>query len=170
MIRYALRCERGHEFESWFKNSAAYDNQTKRGLISCPGCGSAKVEKAIMAPRLARNESADAEPHPAASATPPPAPSAVPVPMPFAPPGKGTVAIMSPQERELRKKLKELREHIVKNADYVGQRFPEQARKIHYGETEHRSIYGEASPEEAKELHEEGIAFHPLPILPDEFN
>jgi len=90
--------------------------------------------------------------------------------MPFAPPGKGTVAIMSPQERELRKKLKELREHIVKNADYVGQRFPEQARKIHYGETEHRSIYGEASPEEAKELHEEGIAFHPLPILPDEFN
>jgi hypothetical protein len=170
MIRYALRCERGHEFESWFKNSAAYDNQTKRGLISCPGCGSAKVEKAIMAPRLARNESADAEPHPAASATPPPAPSAVPVPMPFAPPGKGTVAIMSPQERELRKKLKELREHIVKNADYVGQRFPEQARKIHYGETEHRSIYGEASAEEAKELHEEGIAFHPLPILPDEFN
>ena len=77
---------------------------------------------------------------------------------------------MSPQERELRKKLKELREHIVKNADYVGQRFPEQARKIHYCETEHRSIYGEASPEEAKELHEEGIAFHPLPILPDEFN
>jgi hypothetical protein len=170
MIRYALRCERGHEFESWFKNSAAYDNQTKRGLISCPGCGSAKVEKAIMAPRLARNESADAEPHPAASATPPPAPSGLPVPMPFAPPGKGTVAIMSPQERELRKKLKELREHIVKNADYVGQRFPEQARKIHYGETEHRSIYGEASAEEAKELHEEGIAFHPLPILPDEFN
>jgi hypothetical protein len=170
MIKYALRCERDHEFESWFKNSAAYDSQRKRGLIACPTCGSAKVEKAIMAPRLARNESADAEPHPAASATPPPAPSAVPVPMPFAPPGKGTVAIMSPQERELRKKLKELREHIVKNADYVGQRFPEQARKIHYGETEHRSIYGEASAEEAKELHEEGIAFHPLPILPDEFN
>ena len=90
--------------------------------------------------------------------------------MPFAPPGKATVAIMSPQERELRKKLKELRDHITKNADYVGQRFPEQARKIHYGEIEHRSIYGEASPEEAKELHEEGITFHPLPILPDEFN
>jgi hypothetical protein len=168
MIRYALRCERDHEFESWFKNSAAYDSQRRRGLIACPTCDSAKVEKAIMAPRLARSESADAEPHPAA-ATAPPTPS-LPVPMPFAPPGKGTVAIMSPQERELRKKLKELREHIVKNADYVGQRFPEQARKIHYGETEHRSIYGEASPEEAKELHEEGIAFHPLPILPDEFN
>jgi hypothetical protein len=156
MIKYALRCERGHEFESWFKNSAAYDSQRKRGLIACPGCNSAKVEKAIMAPRLARSESTDAEP--------------LPMPMPFAPPGKGNVAIMSSQERELRKKLKELREHIVKNADYVGQRFPEQARKIHYGETEHRSIYGEASPEEAKELHDEGIAFHPLPILPDEFN
>ena len=77
---------------------------------------------------------------------------------------------MSPPERELRKKLKELRDHITKNADYVGPRFPEQARKIHYGEMEHRSIYGEASPDEAKELHEEGIAFHPLPILPDEFN
>ena len=168
MIKYALRCERDHEFESWFKNSAASDSQRKRGLIACPTCGSAKVEKAIMAPRLARSESADAEPLPAAAA-PPPAPS-LPVPMPFAPPGKGTVAIMSPQERELRKKLKELREHIVKNADYVGQRFPEQARKIHYGETEHRSIYGEASPDEAKELHEEGIEFHPLPILPDDQN
>ena len=78
--------------------------------------------------------------------------------------------MMSSQERELRKKLKELRDHVVKNADYVGQRFPEEARKIHYGETEHRSIYGEASPEEAKELHDEGIDFHPLPILPDEFN
>jgi hypothetical protein len=169
MIKYALRCERGHEFESWFKNSAAYDSQRKRGLIACPGCNSAKVEKAIMAPRLARSESAEAEPLPAADTAASSTPS-LPMPMPFAPPGKGNVAIMSSQERELRKKLKELREHIVKNADYVGQRFPEQARKIHYGETEHRSIYGEASPEEAKELHDEGIAFHPLPILPDEFN
>jgi hypothetical protein len=173
MIKYALRCEHGHEFESWFKNSAAFDNQKKRGLVACPGCGSAKVEKAIMAPRLARSERTEQQPH-AAAATPPsptvPASSSVPAPMPFVPPGKGAVAIMSPQERELRKKLKELRDHITKNADYVGQRFPEQARKIHYGEIEHHSIYGEASPEEAKELHEEGIEFHPLPILPDEFN
>jgi hypothetical protein len=174
MIKYALRCEHGHAFESWFKNSAAFDNQKKRGLVACPGCGSAKVEKAMMAPRLARSERADlklrpAPPVPPPGATPPPA-STVPAPPPFAPPGKGAVALMSSPERELRKKLKELRDHIVKNADYVGARFPEQARKIHYGETEHRSIYGEASPEEAKELHEEGIEFHPLPILPDEFN
>jgi len=81
---------------------------------------------------------------------------------------------MSPVEHELRKKLKELREHIAGGAgratDYVGPRFPEQARKIHYGAVEHRSIYGEATPEEAEELHEEGIAFAPLPVLPDEFN
>lgn len=174
MIKYTLRCEHGHEFESWFKNSAAFDSQKKRGLVACPGCGSAKVEKAMMAPRLARSERAEVKPRPAAPVPPPgatpPAASPVPAPPPFAPPGKGAVALMSPPEHELRKKLKELRDHIVKNADYVGTRFPEQARKIHYGEIEHRSIYGEASPEEAKELHEEGIEFHPLPILPDEFN
>ncbi len=77
---------------------------------------------------------------------------------------------MSPVEMEFRAKLKELREHIVKNADDVGQKFPEEARKMHYGETEHRSIYGVASPDDAKELAEEGIEFHPIPILPDERN
>ncbi len=160
MIRYALHCDQGHAFESWFQSSAAYDKQAKRTLVTCPTCGSAKVEKAIMAPRLARAEGA--EPPPPAILPTPPLPSLVP--------GKTPVAIMSPPERELRKKLKELRDHLTKNADYVGPRFPEQARKIHYGEIEHRSIYGEASPDEAKELHEEGIEFHPLPILPDEFN
>ncbi len=160
MIRYALNCDQGHAFESWFPSSAAYDQQAKRALVTCPICGSAKVEKAIMAPRLARTEAAE-----------PPPPLAM-LPAPPLPPasGKTPVAIMSPPERELRKKLKELREHLTQNADYVGPRFPEQARKIHYGEIEHRSIYGEASPDEARELHEEGIEFHPLPILPDEFN
>ena len=169
MIRYTLNCEHGHTFESWFQNSAAYDKQAKRALVSCPVCGSAKVEKAIMAPRLARAETAepeDARPVPPASM-----PANLPAPaLPPSAPGKTPVAIMSPPERELRKKLKELRDHITKNADYVGPRFPEQARKIHYGEIEHRSIYGEASPDEAKALHEEGIVFHPLPILPDELN
>ena len=161
MIRYALNCEHGHAFESWFQNSAAYDKQAKRSLVACPICGSAKVEKAIMAPRRARAEAAE------------PAPLPVPMPMPPMPPAapaKAPLATMSPQEGEVRKKLKELRDHITKNADYVGPRFPEQARRIHYGEIEHRSIYGEASPDEARELHEEGIEFHPLPILPDEFN
>ncbi|MDE1971905.1 MAG: DUF1178 family protein [Hyphomicrobiales bacterium] len=154
MIRYALHCDNGHDFESWFANSAAFDKQVKRGLVTCPGCGSIKVEKAIMAPRLGRGETAGREP------PTPPAPQSAKTP----------VAMMLPPERELRKKLNELREHITKNADYVGSHFPEQARKIHYGEVEHRSIYGEATPEEAKELHDEGVEFHPLPILPDEFN
>ena len=87
-----------------------------------------------------------------------------------APDAPAPVAMVSPQEREFRKKLKELRDHLTKNADYVGQKFPEEARKMHYGEIEHRSIYGEASPDQAKELHEEGIEFHPLPVLPDERN
>jgi len=164
MIRYALECEHGHAFESWFQNSGAFDKQAKRNLVTCPICGSAKVEKAIMAPRLSRADAAD--PAIVAPAVPPPPPA----PAAAAAPAKQPLAIMSPHERELRKKLKELREALTRNADYVGPRFPEQARKIHYGETEQRSIYGEASPDEAKELHEEGIEFHPLPILPDDVN
>jgi hypothetical protein len=89
---------------------------------------------------------------------------------PSPPPAASPVAMISPQEREFRKKLKELRDHLTKNADYVGQKFPEEARKMHYGEIEHRSIYGEATSDQAKELHEEGIEFHPLPVLPDERN
>ncbi len=178
MIRYALACDQGHSFESWFANSAAYDKQTKRGLVTCPLCGSAKVEKAIMAPNLAPNLASASPPAEAAVPQPPgpspappapPPPPLQPTPMPGIPP-KNPVAMMSPVERELRQKLKELRDHVTRNASYVGPSFPEEARKIHYGESKRRSIYGEASPEEAKELHEEGIEFHPLPILPDDKN
>ncbi len=163
MIRYTLNCDRGHAFESWFQNSAAYDKQAKRSLITCPVCGSPKVDKAIMAPRIAAGspEEAIVAPRLTESA----APAAAPLQE-----AKAPVAVISPPERELRQKLREIRDHIVKNANYVGSRFPEEARKIHYGETEHRSIYGEASPEEAKALHEEGIEFHPLPVLPDDQN
>jgi len=154
MIKYALACDKGHTFESWFADSAAYDKQAKRGLITCPVCNSAKVEKAIMAPRLSgtrkRAKAQAVEAAPAAD--------------------KAPVAVMSPMEMELRSKLKELREHIVKNADNVGEKFPEEARKMHYGETEHRSIYGVASLDDARELAEEGIDVHPIPALPDERN
>jgi hypothetical protein len=163
MIRYALICERDHAFESWFQNSAAYDKQVKRSLVICPVCGSAKVEKAIMAPRVSAAAEGEIVAPPMSAPAPQPA-----APQPAAKPTP--VAMVSPPERELRQKLKEIRDHIVKNASYVGPRFSEEARKIHYGETEHRSIYGEASPEEAKALHEEGIEFHPLPILPDDQN
>ena len=150
MIKYALVCEQRHEFESWFANSTAYDKQAKRGLVSCPACGSTNVEKAIMAPRLSGTRKGRQGAAEAPTAT--------------------SVAMLSPQEQELRAKLKELREHITKTADYVGQKFPEEARKMHYGDIEHRSIYGEASLETAKELSDEGIELHPLPVLPDEQN
>jgi hypothetical protein len=168
MIRYSLVCERKHDFEVWFKNSADYDKQSKRGLVSCPTCGSEKVEKALMAPSLGRGTkkgrseiAVPADMH--AADRPAPAEGK-------AQETKAPVAMMSPQEREFRAKLKELRDHLTKNAENVGGKFPEEARKMHYGESEHRSIYGEASPKEAKELAEEGIEFHPLPMLPDEHN
>ena len=158
MIRYALACDKGHAFESWFQNSAAYDKQVKAALITCPVCNSAKVEKTLMAPGVVGAKKRAGAP-PASPSSPPPATE------PASP-----VAMMSPPEQEFRKKLKELRDHLTKNADYVGQKFPDEARKMHYGDIEHRSIYGEASPDQAKELHEEGIEFHPLPVLPDERN
>jgi hypothetical protein len=164
MIRYALACEHGHAFESWFQNSAAYDRQAARQLVSCPVCGSSKVDKALMTPQLSGAKKRGDVPRETGDVSAPAAAT------PTATTPTAPVAMMSPQEREFRKKLKELREHLVKNADYVGQKFPEEARKMHYGEVEHRSIYGEATPDQAKELHEEGIEFHPLPTLPDERN
>lgn len=165
MIRYALACEQGHEFESWFASSDAYDKQRKRRLVACPSCGSTKIDKMLMAPQLKRTDrqrGSAGPPTPPADATP------VEGPVPAEP--ATPVAIMSDRERELRAKLKELRDHVARNADYVGPKFAEEARRMHYGETEHRSIYGEASPDDAKSLHDEGIEFHPLPILPDERN
>ena len=161
MIRYALMCAKGHSFESWFPNSSAYDKQAKRGLVECPVCGDVKVEKALMAPIVsgAKKRARPSLPPPAAEA-----PASAPEE------AKAPVAMMSPQESEFRQKLKELRDHLTKNADNVGQKFPEEARKMHYGEIEHRSIYGEASLQDAKALHDEGIEVHPLPVLPEERN
>jgi len=157
MIRYALQCERGHAFESWFQNSSAYESQVKRKLVSCPACGSAKVEKAIMAPRIVGKKAAESpENPPAAPADVVAAPASTPLVM--------------AQERELRAKLKELRDHIVKSADNVGERFPNEARKMHYGDIEHRPIYGEASPDEARALIDEGVEVTPLPVLPEDRN
>jgi hypothetical protein len=159
MIRYSLRCEKDHWFESWFQSSAAYDAQVRRKLVACPVCGSARVEKAIMAPQIVskkgREIAAPAQ-EPAASATEIAAPASTP--------------LLMAQERELRAKLKELRDHIVKNADNVGERFPNEARKMHYGDMEHRPIYGEASPDEARALIDEGVEVSPLPVLPEDRN
>ena len=159
MIRYNLRCERGHAFESWFQSSTAYESQEKRRLVSCPSCGSVKVERAIMAPQIVSKKGReDSRRVPAAEVAGPEsaAPEATP--------------LLMAQELELRAKIKELRDHITKNADNVGERFPNEARKMHYGDIEHRPIYGEASPDEARALIDEGVEVSPLPVLPDDRN
>ena len=158
MIRYTLRCDRGHAFESWFQSSSAYESQEKRKLVNCPACGSAKVERAIMAPQIMSKKGREAP-------APAPAPAAD-----VAAPASASTPLMMAQERELRAKLKELRDHIVKHADNVGERFPNEARKMHYGDIEHRPIYGEASPDEARALIDEGVEVSPLPVLPEDRN
>jgi hypothetical protein len=141
MIRYALVCDQLHEFESWFSNSAAYDKQVRQRLIACPLCGSAKVEKALMTPRLARPDSSsrrDGRKESPGQEAPAQAASRAGDPAP--------VAMTTPQEQELRRKLRELRDHLVKNSENV------------------------ASAQDAEALHEEGIAFSALPVLPDDRN
>ena len=160
MIRYSLRCDRGHTFESWFQSSSAYESQEKRKLVNCPVCGSAKVERAIMAPQIVSKKGREQPEQRRFRRRLQPAEVAAP----------GSTPLLMAQERELRAKLKELRDHIVKNADNVGERFPNEARKMHYGDIEHRPIYGEASPEEARSLIDEGVEVSPLPVLPDDRN
>ncbi len=159
MIRYALHCEKGHEFEAWFRSSQAFDEQAGAGQVICPGCGSSQVSKALMAPALGK-----ARPEP-----PAPAPQGRDAAA-SAPPADSHALAADPKSRALAEAIRRLRRHVAENADYVGARFPEEARRIHNEEGERRSIYGEASPKEAKELVEEGIEIHPLPRLPDEQN
>jgi len=157
MIHYNLRCDRGHAFESWFQRSAAYEQQEKRKLVSCPVCGSAKVERGIMAPQIVSKKGRDiVEPTPAAAMPATTTPASAPLVM--------------AQEREVRAKLRELRDHILSSSDNVGERFPNEARKMHYGDIEHRPIYCEASPDEARALMEEGVEVSTLPLLPDDRN
>jgi hypothetical protein len=146
MIVYELKCSKGHGFEGWFRDAAAFDRQAAAGKVSCAVCGDSKVAKAPMAPRLAkrRGDSPDA---PRASAAGPGAQAAEP-------------------SAEAVKLLAELRKKIESECDYVGERFAEEARRIHYGETEQRGIYGEASDEQAKALDEEGIEVRKIPWPP----
>jgi hypothetical protein len=130
VIAYSLRCHRGHEFDGWFRDSAAFDQQSGSGHLSCPSCNSIRIEKAIMAPAIG-----------------------------------GTKKSMrsKAEAKQMRQFASGLRKYVQENADYVGPNFAEEARKIHYGETPERHIYGEATPKEAKELVDEGVDVAPLP-------
>ena len=144
MIKYALGCAEGHEFESWFPDSAAYEKLRKRGLVACPQCGSVEVEKAIMAPAVVGFERTAAE--------------------------KPAESLVDDKRREARAMITRLRHEIETNTVDVGARFPEMARAIHNGDEPERAIRGQASLDEARALIEEGVGVMPMPALADELN
>jgi hypothetical protein len=153
MIRFALHCGQDHSFEGWFKDGQAFERQAGDGDIACPVCGDRAVRKAVMAPAVVRSGAR-------VPAAPPQPPDRLPAPVPQQqPPEHVKAAMMVAMARQVR-------EHVEKNFDNVGEHFPEEARRIHYGEAEERGIFGKATPDEAKELHEEGIQVRPLPELP----
>ncbi|MCW5771831.1 MAG: DUF1178 family protein [Rhodospirillaceae bacterium] len=158
MIRFSLNCAKGHEFDAWFRNGDTYDRQIKRGEVRCPDCGSAKVKKAIMAPAIGKRSRGEAAPAEAPASVPAPVPAATETPAAAAPePAEMHIA------GKLREALREMRRFIEQNAEHVGPRFADEARKMHRGEAEERSIYGEASDEEAESLRDEGIEFGRMP-------
>jgi hypothetical protein len=160
MILYRLRCSNGHEFEGWFKDSKTYERQEKKSLVGCAVCGDAKVARAIMSPRIGKGGKAVEVEVPAA-----PAPAPVPSPEQQVAQQK-MAAIARHMPKELREALLKVRAEVEKNCEHVGDKFAEEARKIHYGESDKRGIYGETSEEEAEALAEEGIEFGRLPWIP----
>jgi hypothetical protein len=152
MIRYDLICDKGHAFDGWFSDSDAFETQAKRGFVECAICGSHKVEKQLMAPRLgakANSRTSEAQPVVAAPMTAP---------------------LADPRLQQMLQMVRDIRRHVEENAENVGDRFADEARKIHYGESEERGIFGNATQDETKALIEEGIEVHPLPRLPEERN
>ena len=158
MILYRLRCAKGHEFDCWFKDSKTYERQEKKSLIGCAVCGSSKVTRAVMAPRIGKkgkDEAAEIVEAPATAPTPAPSPEQ-----------QQMSALAKQMPKELREALLKVRAEVEKNCEHVGDKFAEEARKIHYGESDKRGIYGETSDEEAEALAEEGIEFGRLPWIP----
>ncbi|MBO9590739.1 DUF1178 family protein [Devosia sp.] len=141
MIQYALQCSNGHRYDAWFKSAAAYDEQQARGIVNCAVCGETHVEKAPMAPAVARTDN-----------------ERVPL------------SAAHPDAKKFREMLREYRNKVTTEADYVGDRFAEEARKIHFEEVEARGIYGEATRDEVAALLEDGVDFLPLPDVPEEHN
>lgn len=148
MIRYDLVCKDGHTFDGWFAGSAAFDEQAGAGGVKCPYCGSAKVEKQLMTPGIPAKANRQVQNNQQAF-------SAIP---------------HDPQAKALHQAIRELRRYVQEKAEYVGDRFPEEARRVHYEEAKQRGIYGEATVEEARDLISEGIEVRPLPTLPEDHN
>jgi hypothetical protein len=141
VIRFSLVCDNDHEFEAWFRSNDDFDTQSRRGFVECPACGSKKVGKALMAPSVSTGRK------------------------------KEQIALaMGEAQKQALAQLKALAEKVRENADYVGDKFAEEARKIHFGETEARGIYGEATLDEARSLAEDGVEFMPIPVFPDDQN
>jgi hypothetical protein len=141
VIQYSLICENAHTFDAWFKSAAAFDEQHARGIVSCPVCTSGQVEKAIMAPAVNRTDNE-----------------------------RVSLSAGHPEAHQVREMMRALRTKVTSEADYVGDKFADEARKIHFKEVEARGIYGEATRDEVAGLVEDGVDFMPLPNLPDEAN
>lgn len=153
MIRYSLRCDRDHAFESWFRDSHSFDDQSRAGLVSCPACGSTAVMKSLMAPSVVTSRRKVAAPVPDPSSA-----------------GTAPVALLDEKAQKLRALMREFREQVVQNTHDVGAAFPEEARRMHEGAVEQRAIRGEASAADVRGLLEDGIPIMPVPSLPDERN
>lgn len=149
MIHYALVCEGEHAFEGWFRSSGDFDDQVAMGLVTCPVCGSPRVTRALMAPSVQSGRARDERDDTAR---------------------RQTVMLPDPQQKALLDALREIRKKVTENATYVGDRFAEEARKMHLGEIEHQGIWGEATADEVETLAEEGVEFQPLPGLPEDRN
>lgn len=141
MISYSLICNNSHKFDAWFRSAEAYDEQHERGIVTCPLCNSVKVEKALMAPAVSRMNS-----------------------------DKVSLSTGHPMQAQIREMLRTMRKKVTSEADYVGDKFAEEARKIHFKEADPRGIYGEATRDEVAELIDDGVDFLPLPHVPEEAN
>lgn len=139
MIQYSLHCAKGHSFDAWFRNAQAFDDQKARGIVTCAVCGDGAVEKAPMAPAVARTDQ-----------------------------GKVSLSSAHPDAARFREMLRAYRQKVTSEADYVGDKFAEEARKIHFEEADQRGIYGEATRDEIAGLLDDGVDFLPLPDIADD--
>lgn len=160
MIRYALKCDKEHSFESWFQNAGAFDSLTAAGMVVCPDCGSSKVAKTLMAPKVRPSRNVVVAPEPPQAAPTASAPASMPDPMP------APVTPAAVPDPELARQIADLKAKVEAESDYVGDKFVAEARAMHLGDSPDRPIYGEANIEDARELLEEGVPVMPLPFMP----